>query len=70
MNFTLKFRVPFEEKFVNSVRFLENNLCDLLSVGALIQENVERKVGNQGSRESHALDGDVLEGGICKILAI
>jgi hypothetical protein len=68
MNFALKLWVSFKEKFVNPVRFRENNLCNLFSIGALVQENIERKVGNEGSRESHTLNRDVLEGGICKIL--
>lgn len=66
MNFAFEFRVPFKEKFVNSVRFLENNFRDLFSIGALVQENVKRQVGNEGSCEGHTLNGDIFEGGICQ----
>lgn len=44
VHFAVKAGVPLDEKLVDLVAFLENNVGDLFAIGTLVQQDVEGKI--------------------------
>jgi hypothetical protein len=62
VHLTFELGIAFLEGVVDAIRLPQNDLGDLFPVCALIEEDVQREVGDEGPRESNPFDGDVFQG--------
>lgn len=64
MNLASELWISFLKQLVNSVALAENNFDNLLSIGALIEKNIQGQIRDKRPGKGHALDSDVLKGRI------
>ena len=61
--------ISLYEEFVDTIALSLHDASDVLSVGTLIQENVESEIGDQVTNCRHALYRNVLQARVLVILA-
>lgn len=61
VHFSFEPGVSFHEQPVYLVGFFADDFGYLLSVCALVQQNIEGKIRDEGPRKGHALDRDIFQ---------